>query len=85
MNFVINGNTTQKFVELKLLKLFIPSISNYMLDNFIDPLREPLKYFEIHLSIARERKGFGASFTFKDISSSEFIEFSKTLGVKQAS
>lgn len=53
-----------------------------MLDNFIDPLREPLKYFEIHLSIARERKGFGASFTFKDISSSEFIEFSKTLGVK---
>ena len=54
-----------------------------MLDNFIDPLREPPKYFEIHLSIAnKERKGFGATFTFKDISSSEFIKFSKTLGVK---
>ena len=43
-------------------ELKIPSISNYTLDNTIDPPKETLQYFENHPSIANiKREGFDAS------------------------
>ena len=40
-----------------------------------DLLNNALKYFENHPSIANiKRKGFDASFTFRDINSSEVIK-----------
>ena len=44
----------------------IPSISTHAFDNTNDPLKETLRYFENHPSIANiKKKGFDASFTFR--------------------
>ena len=64
----------------------IPNVSNYKLDNTNDLLQEALKYFENHPSIINiESKGFDASFTFGDTSSSKIIKLFKTPIVKKAS
>ena len=62
------------------------NVWNYKLDNTNDLLQEALKYFENHPSITNiESKGFDASFTFRDTSSSKVIKLFKTLIVKKAS
>ena len=67
-------------------ELKIPNISNYKLDNTNDPLKEALRYFKNHPSIANAKsKGFDASFTFRDTSSGEVINLIKTLNLKEAS
>ena len=67
-------------------ELKIPNISNYKLDNTNDPLREELRYFKNHPSIANAKsKGFDASFAFRDTSSGEVINLIKTLNLKEAS
>ena len=67
-------------------ELEILNVWNYKLDNTNDLLQEALKYFENHPSITNiESKGFDASFTFRDTSSSKVIKLFKTLIVKKAS
>ena len=67
-------------------ELKIPNISNYKLDNTNDPLKEALRYFENHLSIANiKSKCFNTNFILGDTSSSEVIKLIKTLNVKKAS
>ena len=71
---IFNNSFPKTVDELK-----IPNISNYKHYNTIDPLKEPLKYFENHTSIKNiESKGFDASFTFRNTSSSEFITSQRT-------
>ena len=70
---IFNNSSPKTVDELK-----IPNISNYKHYNTIDPLKEALKYFENHTSITNiESKGFDASFTFRNTSSSEFITLLK--------
>ena len=60
-------------------ELKIPNISNYKLDNTNDPLKEALRFFENHPSITNiKSKNFDASFTFRDTSSSEVLNLSKS-------
>ena len=62
------------------------NISNYTLDNNIDPLKKALGYFENHPGILNIKdKGFDANFTFIGASSSEAIKLIKTLNVKKTS
>ena len=62
------------------------NISNYKLDNTNGPLKEALKYFENHPRVTSiKSKSLGASFTFRDTSSSAVNKLIKTLNVKKAS
>ena len=64
---VFNNFFSKTVDELKIL-----NISNYKLDNTNDPLKEALRYFENHPSIANiKSKSFDINFTLRDTSSSE--------------
>ena len=76
------NNSFSKIVD----ELKIRNISNYKIDNTNDPLKEALRYFENHPSITNiKSKSFDTNFTFRDTSSSELIELTKTLNVKKIS
>ena len=64
-------------------ELQILNISNYKLYKTYDPLKEGLTYFESQAGITNiKSRGFDASFTFINTSSSEVIKLIKTLNVK---
>ena len=64
-------------------ELKIPNISNHKVDNTNDSLKEALKYFENHPSIANiKSKSFDANFTFRD--TVKLLNF-KTLIVRKVS
>ena len=74
----------RNFFSKTVDKLKIPNISNYKLDNTNAPLKEVLRYFENHPSIANVKsKNFDANFTFRDTSSSEVIKLMKTVNLKR--